>query len=454
MLVNVPKLEADFGIDLYASKHKGIGGRIRTFTEDFIVEEVLTDGSKASIHPSDTPTITSGHGRYLVCVLIKKSRDTLALVESIGRQIGLSRGRISFAGMKDAHALTAQFVSLGGVPPEKVQNVSLENAMIIPMRFSSEKVSSKFLLGNQFIIVVRSLEHSHSAAKRMMDRTRKELADFGGIPNFFGHQRFGTVRPITHIVGRCILKGDFEAAVSVFLTESSLYEHPEAREARERLRQSNDFKSASKEFPRMLTYERVMIRHLSRYPKDFLGAFQKVPQSLRVLFLHAYQSYLFNRILSERMKLQISLRKAEIGDCVVTLDRSRLPTNIFKEAKSSNISEINREIGKGELAVALPILGFKQVPSKGRQGEIEREVMDQEGVSSTDFRLRRMPDASARGSLRRAIAPILSLGVSENEPTDQNGLSLRFHFTLHKGSYATVLLREFMKPKDPVKAGF
>jgi tRNA(Glu) U13 pseudouridine synthase TruD len=62
----VPELEAGFGIEMYASQGPGVGGKIRTFPEDFVVQEMLVDGSKASVNPSDVKALSSGHGRYVV----------------------------------------------------------------------------------------------------------------------------------------------------------------------------------------------------------------------------------------------------------------------------------------------------------------------------------------------------------------------------------------------------
>ena len=455
MTLRVPSLEADLGIEIYASSARGIGGRIRGRPEDFVVEEVLTDGSRASVRPSGQEPPPNGHGRYLVCVLIKKGWDTLVVVGKIANQIGVSPERISIGGMKDTRALTAQHISIGGIPPDKVLKVDLEDVTVDPIRFSSEKISPKLLFGNQFNITVESIKLSSRTVQKRIEKTREELTDLGGIPNFFGHQRFGTVRPITHQVGRCLVKEDFEEAALTFLSEPSPYEYPRARRARKRLQETQDYKSVLRIFPRRFTYERLMLRHLSKNPKDFLGAFRRLPTKLRRLFVQAYQSYLFNRFLSERMKRRIPIGKPQIGDYVVNLDEKGLPTFDSKRADGSNILEISREIGEGKMAVALPLIGFRQPPSDGVQGAIEKEILEEERTEPTDFRLQKMPEASASGVLRRSLASILDLNIKDKEySTHQNELSVEFSFGLHKGSYATVVLREFMKPEDLVRAGF
>jgi tRNA pseudouridine13 synthase len=455
MVSNAPKLETDLGIEVYASEARGIDGKIRCSPEDFIVEEVLADGSKAYVQLEEKKALPSGHGRYLVCLLTKKGWDTLVVVRKIANQIGISPERIDIAGIKDARALTAQHISIGGIPPDRVLKVNIKDITINPIRFSSEKISSKILFGNQFNITVRSVKYGSTTVHRRVEQTRNELTGLGGIPNFFGHQRFGTVRPVTHRVGRCLMKEDFESAVLLFLSEPSCHEHPQARKARELLRETRDFKSALKIFPRQLIYERLMLRHLSKYPKDFLGAYRRLPLKLRMFFVQAYQSYLFNRFLSERMRRGIPISKAEIGDYVVSLNKKRLPTNSFRKADASNVLKISREIREGKMAVAIPLIGFRQSTSDGVQGEIEEEVLKNEGISSNDFRIQKMPEASARGGLRSALSPVLGLKIEERDETaGQNRSIVKFSFTLQKGCYATILLRELMKPKDLMKAGF
>jgi len=443
MVIRVPKLEADVGMEVYASGGRGIDGRIRSFPEDFIVEEILIDGSKASVQLKEEITPPSGHGRYLICLLVKKRWDTLLAVREIANSIGMDSERIGVAGIKDTEALTAQHISIGGVSPERVLKVNLKDLIIKPLGFSDEKISSSLLFGNHFTIMVRSIKYGSSTVQRRIEKIKSELTDLGGIPNFFGPQRFGTIRPITHHIGRYIVKGNFENAALVFLSQPSPYEHPEARMARKHLMETRDFKMALKLFPRKLMYERLMLIHLSKYPRDFLGAFHRLPPNLCKLLVQAYQSFLFNRFLSERIKRGLPLAEAQTGDYTMNIDKNEPLTESF-----------NKKISKGKTILAIPLIGFKQPSSGGVQGEIEREILEKEGMKPEDFRIQRIPEASAPGGLRTALAQVLDLEIEKKEETSPNGLSVKFSFRLHKGSYATVLLREFMKPKNLIKAGF
>jgi len=459
MMHKVSNIEACIGIEVYASKTHGIGGIIKRYPEDFIVEEILTDGSKASINLEENRLDSlAEHGRYLICVLVKRSWDTLLAVEELAKAMGISSDRIGFAGIKDTSALTAQYISIGGVPLSKIKKINIKDLYIKPLGFSSEEINPEKLFGNRFTVTVRSIGLKEATLWERIKKISGELAAFGGVPNFFGHQRFGTIRPITHIVGKHMIRGDWRKAILTFLSHESPFESEKAREARKELHETMDFKAALKRFPKSLIYERLILTHLSKSPNDFIGALYKIPINLRRLFVQAYQSFLFNRFLSERIKCGLPLNKAVTGDYLVRLNSLGLPTRKIAKAEKSNIRSLNEEIRKGKIALAIPLIGIKQPPSDGLQGEIEKEILEKEGISQKDFKKPKVIKVNVLGGLRIALAKIfdLRISVTENE-TEQPKKSVKFSFTLHKGTYATILLREFIKPSTDeqlVKSGF
>jgi tRNA pseudouridine13 synthase len=278
----------------------------------------------------------------------------------------------------------------------------------------------------------------------------------GGVPNFFGHQRFGTIRPNTHQIGKYLTTGDTEKAALAFLAEPTEHEHPEAREARQQLGESLNFQEALEVFPRFLRYERFMLGHLAKCPRDFVGAFRELPRRLRKLFVHAYQSYLFNRFLSERIRRGIPLNEPQVGDYVIKLDEHGLPTEESDKVTAQNLQTMQEAIKEGKFGVAAPLVGTDQPPSEGVQGEIEEEILETENVALENFKLLFMPEATAEGRVREILNPVWNLLLediaADSENTDKQMMKLGF--TLNRGSYATVLLREFMKSRDLIEAGY
>ncbi|MCK4474920.1 tRNA pseudouridine(13) synthase TruD, partial [Candidatus Bathyarchaeota archaeon] len=321
----VPRLEKFIGIEVYATGSLGIGGIIRRCVEDFVVEEVLVDGSKAGINQSESHVKRRALGsslvwnRYLVCVLVKRNWDTFSALRAVARQLDISRKQIHIGGIKDAKAVTAQHITVEGVSAEEIHKIKVKDIEIRPIGYFRCKLSSYYLFGNQFHITIGAVSHSKSMIEERMTKTIEEFEAVGGVPNFFGHQRFGTIRPITHLVGKALVQENLEKATMLFLAKPSPHEHPESRQARKQLQITRDFVYALKSFPRQLHYERWMLKHLVKNPGDFIGAFRRLPIKLRRLFPQAYQAYLFNKFLSKKIKKGLLLNVAEVGDYVVNL---------------------------------------------------------------------------------------------------------------------------------------
>jgi tRNA pseudouridine13 synthase len=456
----VPRIDKLLGIDVYATETSGIGGVIRQSVDDFVVEEVLVDGSKAEIEKAvESRVLGASHfkQRYLLCVLVKRNWDTFIAIRNIAKQLGISQKQIHIAGIKDAKAVTAQHITIEHASMEDTSKVNVKDIEIRPVGYVRDKLSPYYLLGNNFTIKIKAINYSESAIEKRITETARVLETFGGMPNYFGHQRFGTTRPITHAVGKAIVEGDFEKAAMLFLAKSSVHEHPSSRQARRELQSTHDFKQALQNFPKQLRYERFMLRHLVERPEDFVGAFRRLPIKLQALFVQAYQSYLFNRFLSERIKNGFSLNKAEVGDYVVSVERSGLPmVNTAKIVSAETVAEANELIKAGRMRVALPLIGLKQRVSQGAMGQIERQILEEEDIETESFRVNAIPKISRRGGLRAVAAPIKGFklnGISAcagNHGECEADLS----FMLLRGSYATVLLREIMKPRNPISSGF
>jgi len=461
-LTLVSKLEKSIGIEIYATDSLGVGGIIKQCAEDFVVEEVLVDGSRAEADFSQTCIKQNVLGssnvqkHYLLCVMVKKNWDTLLAIRAIAQQLGINMNCIQIAGIKDAKAVTAQHITVEGVTAEDISRVSVKDIKIKPIGYFRTKMSSYFLQGNNFHVNIRGIIHPKSTIEKRITRTVEKLKNGGGIPNFFGHQRFGTTRPITHLVGKALVKGNFKKAVMLFLAKPSIFEYIEPRQAREELRDTQDFRKALENFPKQLRYERLMLKRLAE-KQDYLGAFKMLPQKLQRLFVQAYQAYLFNKFLSRRIKRGLHLNEAEVGDYVVSVERSGLPMlQMRKIVNEQNLTEINKAINAGRMRLALPLIGYKQFISHGLQGEIEKQILEEEGVSPENFKVNNMPDISSRGELRTTTASLNNFNLIEilNDSTNLSKRLIRVSFELNRGCYATVFLRELMKPRNPIKAGF
>jgi tRNA pseudouridine13 synthase len=455
----VPEIERQMGIEVYATKTAGITGAIRRAVEDFVVEEVLVDGSKATAEKTAAkPALgaTEARQRFLLCILVKRNWDTFIAVKNVAKELGISQEHIQIAGIKDAKAVTAQYVTVEGVSAEEAAKVHFKDVELRPLGYFREQLCSFYLLCNNFKIKITEINHPKAHVEQQVAAVTAEIAAAGGIPNFYGHQRFGTTRALTHLVGKAMVQGNLEEAAMVFLAKPSVHEHPESRRARTELQETRNFERALQDFPSQLRFERTMLAYLVEHPTDFSGAFRRLPLKLQLLFVQAWQSYLFNRFLSARIKSGVPMGKAEAGDYVVNVERSGLPmVRTGKIVEASNAAEVNRLIEAGKIRVALPIFGAKQRLSGGAMGELEMRVLEEEGVEAAGFRVPAMPEISAKGELRAAVCPVSDFAAGKvSADSDKCQLQVALEFRLLRGSYATVLLREIMKPTDLIAAGF
>ncbi len=206
--------------------------------------------------------------------------------------------------------MTTQFISIYDVPPEAVEQVHLAEISLDVVGRSQHALALGSLAGNRFEIVIRDCIAEDLPARV---QAATEVAS-AGIPNYYGLQRFGVVRPVTHLVGERILKGDYEDAVTTYIGRAYPREPEAVQRARTHFAETHDARAALADLPPVrMTYERAMANHLVANPGDYAGALRALPPKLLSLLVSAYQSYLFNRALSSRIDAGISLTEPEVA---------------------------------------------------------------------------------------------------------------------------------------------
>lgn len=419
MMLSPHPLEQELGMRYYASVAPGIGGRLRSSPADFVVEELPLP-------------ISDPDGPYLICRLTKTNWELQRAVKEIAKQLGISHRRIAWAGTKDKNAVTTQFISIYDVLPEAVGQVHLGDISLEAVGRSQHSLALGSLAGNRFDIVIRNCIAEDLSA-RVQAATAVASA---GIPNYYGLQRFGVVRPVTHLVGERILKGDYEGAVVTYIGRAFPRESEEVERARTRFAETRDARAALADLPIQMTYERAMANHLVANPGDYASALRVLPPKLLSLLVSAFQSYLFNCALSSRIDAGMSLSEPEIGD--------RL---LFSNGREDIVSARNRQaallqVRRGRCRIALFIPGSEPVASHGPMDGIMQELMQESGIDAGDFeRASRFVETKFAGTLR-------AISLSTDVEADVSGADVRLKFTLPPGHYATTVCREYMKA-DP-----
>ncbi|WP_114577497.1 tRNA pseudouridine(13) synthase TruD [Saliphagus sp. LR7] len=454
--------EEAVGIEGYASEADGVGGRLRGRDDRFRVREL-------EAFPTELLDASTDAYPHLVFRATLSNWDTNDFAKRLSDALEMSRERVSWAGTKDKYARTTQLFSIDAPDLAPADLPEIDGAGIEPIGRAGRGLEFGDLAGNAFDIVVDDPERPENAPG-----ITEELAAFAGdggpdsgdgedeaaegdgqaigVPNFFGQQRFGSRRPVTHAVGLEIVRGDWEGAVMAYLGGPTADEPEQTQEARRFVEDTRDWQDALEEFPRGLGYERSMLHELAGHgeepdPDVFRAAIEKLPSNLQRLFVHAAQSYAFNRICSERLRRELPFDRPVEGDVVCFLDGDLSGELAVPDPDRSQrvtdrrVESVARHCARGRAFVTAPLVGTDTELADGEQGEIEREVLDELDLAPADFDL--SGEFHSTGT-RRAILVRTKIEV-EHDP-------LEFSFALPKGAYATVVAREYMKV-DPIDMG-
>jgi tRNA pseudouridine13 synthase len=419
--------ESDLGLELfYTQDLPGIGGKLRKSYEDFQVDEV-------SVLPPPSP-----EGTFVIAKVWHRNWEMNRLLRRLSSNLKVGRSRVGFAGTKDGRSVATQLMSFNA-PLDDVKALTIPDVKILDAYKAKRMLEIGDLIGNSFVIRVSDISDGIDAEANCA-AVKSRLDALGGFPNFFGIQRFGSVRPITHLIGKALIRGDFEGAVMCYIANPMDDEDSDANAARRALQETRDFEQALKEFPIKLSFERTMINYLTDKPGDYLGALRTLPRNLLMMFVHAYQSFLFNKTLSERIRRDIPINEPIVGDLVLPLNKLGLPDhdNPILVSKD-NLEKATRNAREKKAFVGGLLYGTQSEYAEGPMGEIERSIIGKEDIERLDFQIVGLREASSKGTRRELLAIYKGMTITHEDE------SAVFSFTLNKGCYATTLLREFMK---------
>lgn len=397
----IPKIDSQIGISVYSTDFEGINGKIRTNFEDFQVFEVLSKKTLDSI---------SEEGNYAVYKLKKSGIDTTHSLSNIFKKY---RIRLKALGLKDASAITEQFVC-SEHKKKSIENVSEKKYSIKKIGFIKKPLSKKDMIGNRFQIKITNASDDLG-----------KFNEYEKLLNFYGYQRFGSKRPVTHLIGKAILQQDYDKAITLLLTYTSKYDSAENSQLREKLSDKSKYSKLLEEIPFQMDLERTVVSELIKddNPKNALRA---IPLAIRRFFVQAYQSFLFNLTLCAAFNDGEDLFCPQEGD--VCYDKNGIL------GKFSNISSQR---------LSIPFIGYSYYKKTRFNYQISK-ILEHEEITPKDFFLKDMQEISNEGGFRNSAIQCDDVKVNDDV----------LSFTLTRGSFATMVLREIMKPADPILAGF
>ncbi len=420
MIKSVPEIDFDAGMECYSTNFAGINGTIKETNEEFQVSEII---DYTFLKPPYFSSVQNTEHKFPLYLLEKHNIDSNHAIIEIKKQSGL---KLRIMGIKDAKAETSQYAGC-----EQTRN--LPKYIITPktkltlLGFLRTPLSKSALIGNSFKIKINQTSDNN---------IQPFLLELNKIANFYGLQRFGSERMVTHLVGKALLEGNYNKAIEYLLSYTSKYDSKFSKEIRERSRDPKNYQKLIKILPKGMDLERLILDTLVK-GKDSIAVIRSVPINIRRLFVQAYQSYVFNKCLSNALLSNEDIQKCKDGDLCFEIEKPLVFGKIrrFREGIDSN----------NDVIPAIRLVGYNYQPGKNRFDHITKRILSDENISPSYFYLKDLQELSIQMGFRQTL-----LCCSEFSHFDMLDLS----FKLPKGSYATTLLRELIKPVDPIKAGF
>ena len=331
--------------------------QIKRLPEDFIVKEI----SSVNVEQS---------GQYAYFLMRKTNFSTVNALQAMSKRLGIPLKSFGFAGNKDKNAVTEQKISIFR-GSRNLEGCQFNNIELEYLGNGKNPISLGDLEGNEFTITIRNLDDE---IKKIRQLEKKKIK----IPNLYGPQRFSMNN---HLVGKAIIKRDFKKAVELIFENKG-------------------------------NTEEIINEYLKSNKNNYVEALRLIPLKTRKLFVHSYQSFLFNKIIEESIK---------------------------NKKQSKNLK--------------IPIIGFSFEISSVKNKilkDIIKKILEEEKITPREFIINQMPELSSEGAKRNLFFELNNLKIIgiENDELNENKKKLRINFTLQKSCYATVAL-EFALRQAP-----
>ncbi|AOA64167.1 Pseudouridine synthase [Komagataella phaffii CBS 7435] len=437
-------------------------GKLETITSEnnrFKIA-LLTKGSRRS--KADSVIVEHSLGKpteFLHVTMLKENKETMEVASTLSRLLKIPVKWISYAGTKDRRGVTVQRLSLEKMRVERVSHLNkvLRGVKLGSFAYATQPLKLGQLNGNSFLITIKDVKYSGVLEKILENRL--QTLDSSGFVNYFGMQRFGTFSVPTHIVGIQLLQSNWKGAVELLLSEQELVMQ-DSIESRKIWKQTHDASLALKTMPSKCNAEYAILKKLSNERKkdgnytsgSYFNAIMQIPRNLRIMYGHAYQSFIWNSVASKRIEL-FGLNVVE-GDLVLlTQDET---DEDLKHQANDQFSDENDEgetedIKKSEYVqakvvtkqeieskkysifdVVLPTPGFDVIyPSNEILRQVYIDLMAKDGLDPF-LMSRRVREFSYAGTYRRLLGTVNGLEYYVRHYSDNNESLVRTDLELLK----------------------
>ncbi|NXI62751.1 PUS7L protein, partial [Anseranas semipalmata] len=394
---------------------------------------------------------------YTAFTLQKENLETLEAIGFLAAELGVLPSDFSYTGIKDKKAITYQPMVVKKVTPERLKEIGSKmekkGMRIHNIRSACQHLRLGELKGNHFDIVVRDLKHhSHDSSADLKERISEAMENIEtkGFVNYFGPQRFGQGQNVqTDQIGLALLNEEMVKAVKLFFTPEDTDDA--VNKAKRYFLQTEDAKGTLMMLPEFKVREKMLLRALNRYGVNHEGCTKgwlSIPHSMRIFYVHAYCSKIWNEAASYRLKIYGS--KVVEGDLVFTEENDEsLSLNdkvhvVTAPEESANKYSIHQ--------VVLPMVGHSIRYPSNKVGQWYHERLSKDELQMCKFRVSSL-QLNIPGCYRPILKNVQNLsyflegseeGIEDNH-LNESKVSLHISFDLDPSCYATVCLREIMK---------
>jgi tRNA pseudouridine13 synthase len=383
--------------------------KLKQQQDDFQVEEI-TDIRPASVGP------------FAFYRLEKRGWSTPDALGAIRRRWHLGPNRLSYGGLKDRHAATVQYLTIHHGPRRGLHH---QDVTLHYLGQAAAPYTSQDIVCNRFHLTLRDLPLSDRV--EIASRVSRVAAE--GTPNYFDDQRFGSVTGEGgEFIARLLVRGQFEEALRLALVAS--YEHdrgPQKKEKRILAECWGDWPRCKENLQR--GHARSLVDYLCVHPGDYRGAIARLRPELRGLYLSAYQSDLWNRMLAHWLRRHCRPEQLQL----IALRLGKAPLHCGVDP--GQMEDLAR------LWLPLPSARLHLEPGDARS-ELVQAVLAEEGLELRDLQIRGIREMFFSKGERAALClPAAFTWAFEADDLHAGRDKLTLHFDLGRGCYATMVVK-------------
>lgn len=365
------------------------------------------------------------HGDYALYRLEKRGWTTPDALGAVRRRWRIDAHRVSYGGLKDRHAHTIQHVTILRGPARRFtqQDIALTYLGQLTHPFRPEHIAA-----NRFDVTLRDATAAEvETALAALDEVRRF-----GVPNYFDDQRFGSVADGGPFMARALIAGDAEGALKIALTAPYRFDRAAQKKEKALLRQHwGDWPRLKDLLPR--SHARSLVDYLRVHPEDFKGAVERLRPELRGLYLSAYQSHLWNRMVARW--LQAHLRPDQL--VMMPLRLAAVPVH----------RELSDEQQKQLTQLELPLHSARMaLDDADPRKPFFDAVLAEEGLTQEQLKLKGLRTMFfSKGERRALCVPAGLTAEAEADELHPGRQKLTLHFELPRGSYATLIVKRITR---------